>query len=60
MKKILIIIKNLENKIDQIFNKIGSAKAEKINKERETFLKRQLKMYGNASKFITFIINIIF
>jgi len=53
MKKILIIIKNLQNKINQIFNKIVSVKTEKINKEGETYLKSQLKRYGNASKLIT-------
>ena len=56
MKKILIIIKNLKNEMDQIFNIIVSVKAEKINKEGETYLKR----YGNASKFITSGINILF
>jgi hypothetical protein len=59
MKKILIIIKNLKNEMDQIFNKIVSVRAEKINKEGETYLKSQLKRYGNASKFITFGINIL-
>jgi hypothetical protein len=57
MKKILIIIKNLENEINQIFKKIVSVKTEKINKEGETYLKSQLKRYGNASKLITFRIN---
>ena len=60
MKKILIIIKNLKNEMDQIFNIIVSVKAEKINKEGETYLKSQLKRYGNASKLITFRINILF
>ena len=60
MKKILIITKNLENKINQIFNKSVSVKAEKIDKEGETYLKSQLKRYGNASKLITFRINILF
>jgi len=60
MKKILIIIKNLQNKINQIFNKIVSVKTEKINKEGETYLKSQLKRYGNASKLITFRISILF
>ena len=60
MKKILIIIKNLKNEMDQIFNIIVSVKAEKINKEGETYLKSQLKRYGNASKFITSGINILF
>ncbi len=60
MKKILILIKNLQNKINQIFNKNVSVKTEKINKEGETYLKSQLKRYGNASKLITFRINILF
>ena len=60
MKKILIIIKNLENEIGQIFNKFMSVKTKKINKEGETYLKSQLKRYGNASKLITFRINILF
>ena len=60
MKKILIIIKNLKNEMDQIFNKIVGVKVEKINKEGETYLKSQLKRYGNASKLITFRINILF
>ena len=49
MIKILIIIKNLKNEMDQIFNKIVSVKAEKINKEGETYLKSQLKRYSIAS-----------
>ena len=60
MKKILILIKNLQNKINQIFNKNVSVKTEKINKEGETYLKSQLKRYGNASKLITFRINILY
>ena len=49
MKRRLIIIKNLENKINKIFNKTVDVKVEKIDKERETYLKSQLKRYSIAS-----------
>ena len=49
MKKRLIIIKNLEKKINKIFNKTADVKVEKIDKERETYLKSQLKRYSIAS-----------
>ena len=49
MKRRLMIIKNLENKINKIFNKTADVKVEKIEKERETYLKSQLKRYSIAS-----------
>ena len=49
MKKILIIIKNFENKINKISNVIAVTRAENINKEKNTFLKNQLKRYGIAA-----------